>query len=205
MYTINFFGRAGDLYRRTRDQDRKFLTGSWIIFGLTLGVFGLVLSLNLYFGFQLKKAAANQTQTKQSLLDSQPLEVSYLIFSQKLKSIAEIFEHRNNKQQAINYLANLFGDQVFISGVSYDGEAQVLSLNLDSADIFKLENLLSSLDTPEVKTNFSSLTKSNIKRNEDGSYGLKVTLELKQSASGSAMTPPATPTSTDINSDSTEF
>ncbi|HCC84789.1 MAG TPA: hypothetical protein DEP87_03850 [Candidatus Pacebacteria bacterium] len=205
MYTINFFGRAGDLYRRTRDQDRKFLTGSWIIFGLTLGVFGLVLSLNLYFGFQLKEAAANQTQTLQSLLDSQPLEVSYLIFSQKLKSIAEIFEHRNNKQQAINYLANLFGDQVFISGVSYDGEAQVLSLNLDSADIFKLENLLSSLDTPEVKTNFSSLTKSNIKRNEDGSYGLKVTLELKQSASGSAMTPPATPTSTDINSDSTEF
>ena len=188
MYTINFFGRASDLYQRTRTLDQKFFRWSLIGFLGVMVIFVAVLATNLYFGQQLKKVSQNQNQVKQSLVDNQPLEVSYLVFSQKLKAIAEIFEHRNNKQQAINYLSNLFGDQVFISGVTYDGDVQVLSLNLNSANIFDLQQLLSDLDTPEVHTNFSSLSKSNIKRNEDGSYDLKVTLELKQDASGSATT-----------------
>ena len=191
MYTINFFGRASDLYQRTRTLDQKFFRWSLIGFLGVMVVFVALLATNLYFGQQLKKVSQNQNQVKKSLVDNQPLEVSYLVFSQKLKAIAEIFVHRNNKQQAINYLSDLFGDQVFISGVTYDGEVQVLSLNLNSANIFDLQKLLSDLDTPEVHTNFSSLSKSNIKRNEDGSYDLKVTLELKQDATNSAAVAPA--------------
>ncbi len=188
MYTINFFGRASDLYQRTRILDQKILRWSLVGFLVVLVVFVGLLATNLYLGQQLKTVSQDQNRVKQSLVDNQPLEVSYLVFSQKLKAIAEIFEHRNNKQQAINYLSNLFGDQVFISGVTYDGDAQVLSLNLNSANIFDLQGLLNALDTPEVHTNFSSLSKSNIKRNENGSYDLKVTLELKQEASGAATT-----------------
>jgi Tfp pilus assembly protein PilN len=128
-------------------------------------------------------AIQRQNKTKQSLVDNQSLEVTYFVFSNKLKAIAEIFDQRNNKQQAINYLSNLFGDQVFINGVTYDGTAQVLSLNLTSTNIFDLEALITSLNNPEVKANFSSLTKSNVRRNEDGSYNLKLTLELKPSQS----------------------
>lgn len=188
MYTINFFGRASDLYQRTRTLDQKIFQWSLIGFLIVMVIFVGLLATNLYFGQQLKQVSQNQNQVKQSLVDNQPLEVSYLIFSQKLKAIAEIFVHRNNKQQAINYLSNLFGDQVFISGVTYDGDAQVLSLNLNSANIFDLQKLLSDLDTPDVRTNFSSLSKSNVKRNENGSYDLKVTLELKQDATASAGT-----------------
>lgn len=186
MYTINFFGRASDLYQRTRKLDQKIFRWSLISFLGIMVVFVALLATNLYFGQQLKKVSQNQNQIKQSLVDNQPLEVSYLVFSQKLKAIAEIFVHRNNKQQAINYLSNLFGDQVFISGVTYDGDVQVLSLNLNSANIFDLQQLLADLDTPEVHTNFSSLSQSNIKRNEDGSYDLKVTLELKQATPSAA-------------------
>jgi Tfp pilus assembly protein PilN len=180
MYNINFFGRAGDLYQRTRKKDQKFLMWSLVGFSVALTIFVSVIGINLWLGQKLNGIISKQNQTKQALVDNQPLEVAYLVFSSKLQAIAEIFEQRNNKQQAINYLSNLFGDQVFINGVNYDGEAQVLSLNLTSANIFDLEKLINGLNTQEVKSNFSSLTKSNIKRNEDGSYNLKLTLELKQ-------------------------
>jgi len=187
MYNINFFGRAGDLYQKTREKDRKFLTWSLIGFGITLGLFTAILGLNLWYGQQLNQIVNNQNKTKQSLLGNQTVELAYLISTNKLKAIVEIFDQRNNKQQAINYLSNLFGDQVFINGVAYDGVAQVLSLNLTSTNIFDLEKLINSLNTPEVKANFSSLNKSNIKRNEDGSYNMKLTLELRSTeASGSA-------------------
>lgn len=182
MYQINFFGKAGEVYLRTRNKDQKFMTWSLVAFAAVVAVFVAVLSYNLYLGNELEDTARKQTQTKQSLAGNQSVEVTYLIFSQKLKAIAEIFELRNNKQQAINYLANLFGDKVFISGVTYDGEDQVLSLNLRSKDVFDLEKLMVSLNSQEVRTNFSSLTKSNIRRSEDGSYDLKLTLELKNQA-----------------------
>jgi Tfp pilus assembly protein PilN len=181
MYNINFFGRAGDLYQRTRKKDQKFLNWSLLGFGSSLAIFVIILGLNLWLGQQLSGIAREQNQTKQALVGNQSVELSYLIFTNKLKAIVEIFDQRNNKQQAINYLSNLFGEAVFINGVAYDGVAQVLSLSLTSSNIFDLEKLLNSLDTPDVRENFSSLTKSNIKRNEDGSYNLRLTLELKKS------------------------
>jgi hypothetical protein len=187
--SINFFGRAGDLYQRTRQQDQKFLKWALIGFGIVVGIFLILLTINLILGQQLKRLNTQQLEGKQSLVNNQSVEVAYLIFSHKLAAIAQIFEQRNNKQQAINYLSSLFGSQVFISGVTYEGTAQVLSLNLNSANIFDLSQLLEQLDTPEVKQNFSSLVKSNIRRNDDGSYDLKLTLELK-AASASAKTSP---------------
>lgn len=183
MYNINFFGKAGDIYQRTRKKDKKILTWALIFFGIALASFMIILGINLWLGQQLNLIVKNQTKTKQSLMSDQSVELSYLIFANKLKVIVEIFDLRNNKQQALNYLANLFGDQVFIKGVAYDGVAQVLSLNLTSANIFDLEKLINSLNTQEVKDNFSSLTKSNIRRNDDGSYNIRLTLELKKADS----------------------
>lgn len=187
LQSINFFGRAGDLYQRTRQQDQKFLKWALVWFGGVVGIFLILLIINLILGQQLKRLNTEQTQGKQSLVNNQSVEVAYLVFSHKLAAIAQIFEQRNNKQQAINYLSSLFGSEVFISGVTYEGTEQVLSLNLNSANIFDLSQLLQQLDTPEVKENFSSLVKSNIRRNEDGSYDLKLTLELK-AATASAKT-----------------
>ncbi len=192
LQSINFFGRAGDVYQRTRQQDQKFLKWSLVWFGGVVGVFLILLIINLLLGRQLKQLNTAQTEGKQSLVNNQSVEVAYLVFSHKLAAIAQIFEQRNNKQQAINYLSSLFGNQVFISGVTYEGTAQVLSLNLNSANIFDLSQLLQQLDTSEVKENFSSLVKSNIRRNEDGSYDLKLTLELKAATGSAKTTRPAT-------------
>jgi hypothetical protein len=193
VLNINFFGKAGDIYQKTRKLDKQFLTWSLVGFGSVVVVFLVLLVADLWMGNQLKSIITKENNTKQSLADNQTLEVSFLVFSHKLKSIGEIFVQRNNKQQAINYLSSLFGPEVFISGVTYEGEAQVLSLALTSTNIFELEKLLNSLDTPEVKESFSSLSKSNIKRNEDGSYDLRLTLELKTASESAQPAAKVTP------------
>ena len=98
----------------------------------------------------------------------------------RLKSVREIYENRSNKQVAIDFFSNIFGEQVFLSGMNYGGEGNELTLRLTSDDIFAFENTLQVLDSEEVKNAFSSVTKRGLRRDENGSYSLDLAVELKK-------------------------
>lgn len=183
MQSINFLGKRGSLYQKNLAKDHKLFLISLVCFGAVVLVFLALLGFNIFLGVKLQNVTKKQNETRQSIVNNQTVEASYLLFSNKLKAIGEIFEKRNNKQQAINYLSNLFGDSAFIGGVNYDGEAQILSLTVSSDNIFSLDELVKRLDSEEVRTNFASLNKGNIRRTEEGRYEMKLTIELKPSKS----------------------
>ncbi len=186
MQSINFLGKRGGIYQKNIVYDRRLFLIALIVFGVTVITLLALIGFNIYLSSTLKGVVKKQNETKQSIMTNQTVEAQYLLFSNKLKTIAEIFEKRNNKQQAINYLSNLFTDSGFIGGVNYDGDAQILSLTVDSTSIFQLEKLVEKLDSDEVKTNFSSLNRSNIRRTEVGNYAMKLTVELKKQTGNSA-------------------
>lgn len=181
MQSINFLGKRGSLYQKHVAQDHRLFQIALASFGVTVIVLLALVGFNIYLASTLQGVVKKQNDTKQSIVTNQTVEAAYLLFSHKLKAIAEIFEKRNNKQQAINFLNELFADNGFIGGINYDGAEQILSLTVDSTNIFQLEGLINKLDSPEVKSNFASLNRSNISRSSEGKYSMKLTVQLKQS------------------------
>lgn len=182
MQSINFLGKRGSLYQKHVVQDHRLFQIALGSFGATVIVLLALIGFNIYLASTLQNVVKKQNDTKQSIVANQTVEVAYVLFSSKLKAIAEIFEKRNNKQQAINYLNELFSDSGFIGGVNYDGAEQILSLTVDSTNIFQLDGLIKKLDSPEVKSNFASLNRSNITRSSEGKYSMKLTIQLKKTA-----------------------
>lgn len=180
MQSINFLGKRGSLYQKHIAEDHRLFQIALVVFGVTTLVFLALMGFNIYLASVLQGVVKKQTDTKQSIVTNQTVETAYLLFSHKLKAIAEIFEKRNNKQQAINYLNELFSDNGFIGGVIYDGDEQILSLTVNSSDVFQFEELIKKLDSAEVKSNFSSMSRNNISRMGDGKYSMKLTVQLKK-------------------------
>lgn len=182
MSDINFLSRRQGKLTKVEKQDLVYHRWALTAFGVTCALFFAAAIVSLLLTGQLKQATAQQKALTQQIADNEPVETSFLIFSQKLKSVQEIYESRSNKQQAIDYFSNIFGDQVFLSGMNYgeQGQDNQLTLRLTSENIFAFEKTLTILDSDEVKNVFSSVTKSGLRRDETGNYNLDIAVELKK-------------------------
>lgn len=180
MSEVNFLTQRRAALTKTEERDTQYRRYAlWGFFGAVI-LFGIAVGTNIFLTYQLRQANTRQQALTEQIANNEPIEVSFLIFSQKLKSVREIYENRSNKQHAIDFFSNLFGSDVFLSGMSYGGEGNQLSLRLTSENIFSLENTLGVLASPAVTTEFSALSKSGLRRGETGSYGLDLSVELKK-------------------------
>jgi hypothetical protein len=180
MSEINFLTQRRTTLGKTNRQDALYRRFTTIAFSITLGLFILAAGINIFLTIRLRQANAQQRALTEQIASDEPVEISFLIFSQKLKSVREIYENRSNKQQAIDFFSNIFGDQVFLSGMNYGGEGNELSLRLTSADIFAFENTLDILNSEEVENVFQGVSQSSLRRDETGSYSLDIAVELKK-------------------------
>jgi hypothetical protein len=180
MSDVNFLSRRRASLTKVEKQDLIYRKYTLALFVGALTFFALATGGNIFLTQRLRQLSAQQRSLTEQIANDEPVEVSFLIFSQKLKSVREIYENRSNKQVAIDFFSNIFGEQVFLSGMNYGGEGNELTLRLTSDDIFAFENTLQILDSDEVKSAFSSVTKSGLRRDENGSYSLDLAVELKK-------------------------
>ncbi|HEX9817564.1 MAG TPA: hypothetical protein VGA89_01560 [Patescibacteria group bacterium] len=178
MSEINFLNLRRASLGKTNKQDALYRRWTTRAFIVTLILFALATATNIFLTIRLRQANDKQSILSEQIAKDEPIEISFLIFAQKLKSVKEIYENRSNKQQAIDFFSNIFGDQVFLSGMNYGGEGNQLSLRLTSADIFAFENTLTILSSEEVKNAFSTVSQSGLRRDETGSYSLDIAVEL---------------------------
>lgn len=182
MSDINFLSLRRSVVTKRDKQDAQLQKYTTIAFGVACVLFFSVAIYNFILTRQLQQAGTQQRALSQQITNNEDVEVGFLVFTQKLKSVREIYENRSNKQQAIDYFSNIFGDQVFLSGMNYGekGKDNALSLRLTSENIFAFENTLNILDSEEVKSVFSSVSKSGLRRDDTGSYNLDIAVELKK-------------------------
>ncbi|MFH2118311.1 MAG: hypothetical protein ABII10_01080 [Candidatus Paceibacterota bacterium] len=180
MSEINFLTVRRSSLGKANKQDVLYRRYAMIAFIIALSLFALVAGTNIFLTIRLKQANTRQKALSIQIANDEPVEISFLIFSQKLQSVREIYESRSNKQQAIDFFSNIFGDQVFLSGMNYGGEGNELSLRLTSQDIFAFDNTLAILSSEEVKNVFSSVSQSGLRRDETGNYSLDISVELKK-------------------------
>ena len=135
MSDVNFLSRRRASLTKVEKQDLIYRKYTLALFIGALTFFALATGGNIFLTQRLRQLSAQQRSLTEQIANDEPVEVSFLIFSQKLKSVREIYENRSNKQVAIDFFSNIFGEQVFLSGMNYGGEGNELTLRLTSDDI----------------------------------------------------------------------
>lgn len=177
--TINFVSKRQRKLTETQVQDRKILNYSLIGLGAVFAIFLAVLGARFYFVFQLDRVQEDQESTKQAILSQEEIERDYSIFAHKLRQLSLLFGTRQDKQEALIFFSELFGDSVVVSGIDYsESESNILSFTLQAPSIFVMEEVFEVLDSDAVVAEYPQITKDGLDRRDDGSYFISLTVQL---------------------------
>ena len=179
MININFLANKQSQKIKQRASDKKlFKISTYVLMGMVvLLIISLVgkLLINLRISGKDKEIEA----FKESILAQEKVEIDYLIFVNKLETVGEIYEKRSDKQAAMNFFADLFSGIGEITGMTYDEEIGGLSLQLDHANVFKMEQSMNLLDSTKVTSVYKDVEKKTLSREAVGNYRLNLELRLK--------------------------
>lgn len=177
-YTINFLRHRRKELTKQQLQDTKWLRISSIVAGGVLVLSLVVVGGQLLLNYQRQQVLNRQESLKKQIMTHEDVERSYVIFANKVKILTELFKQRSDKRTAINYFSSLFGPNVLISDISFEGDEGILQFGLKAKDIFTLQEVFTKLSTDEVKAQYASINKSDLSRDQDGGYRMSVTITL---------------------------
>ncbi|KUK79025.1 MAG: hypothetical protein XD95_0653 [Microgenomates bacterium 39_7] len=180
MIQINFLSKQNKKLSKQQEKDKLIFKYALIAFIICSVAFLGVFSINLYLQYKINQVQAQTTTARKQIDSERTLEANYLFFVNKLAIIRELFDQRANKQIAMGFFSELFGPNIAISGLTYNMEDGILSLQVTSPHVFYLEEALEVLEDPEVTKYFSSLTKSNLNRQAMGQYTFSLTVSFSE-------------------------
>ena len=179
--SINFVGEKRKRLTKIQKKDRKIMG---IMINILVGIFIIflvVLGLRLFFVFRVKTLKDEQTDVKNVILSQESVEKEYIIFAQKLKKLSVFFGKRKNKQEALVFFSEVFGDDVFVSGIDYSSaEEDVVSFTIKTPDVFIIEKVFDTLKTTEVTSVYPDISKSDMRRTGSGSYTISLSVILTE-------------------------
>jgi hypothetical protein len=180
MININFLANRVNQKDKQKEQDTKiFRISTYILIAITVIMVG-TFAFKLYNTLQISNAEKKITKYKNTILSQENIEVSYLIFVNKIKVISEIYQKRSNKQEAMSYFSDTFNGIAEIIGMSYQEDQGGLVLQLSSDNVFKLQEVNDLLDSAGLRKQYQNIEKSILTRGEIGNYKLTLKLELKK-------------------------
>jgi len=179
MIEINFLSSRTRHKQKQKEKDQKLFKIASIVLGAVIVVLLLVLGLKLLINLQIKNKTKTIAELKEIIVDKEDVELSYLIFVNKLKAVGEIYAARSDKQTAMNYFAELMTDIATITGMTYEEESGGLMLQLDHDNVFFLEKSMNIIDSSLVTEVYKNVKKTSLSRQDQGNYQLSLTIQLK--------------------------
>jgi hypothetical protein len=189
--TINFVSERHRTLTKAQQQDRVWLKWASIGFGIVLVIFIGIMSIQLYFTYQLAQLQERHDDLKGVVVSRDDTERSYLVLLNKVKTLAQLMITRSNKQQAIAFFTTLFGPDVLIKELNFEASGQIISFGIEAPSVFTLEKVLETLSKAEVRDQFGSVTTSELRRGASGAYNMTVTVTLKATQKQTAAAPGA--------------
>lgn len=178
--TINFLRDRRRKLTKQQTLDRKiFQIMSWVggaVFVVFIGAVGI----RLFMAYQLQQLNDRETRLLAQVRSQEDSERSYIIFAAKLQVLAQLFEQRRDKQEALEYFSTLFGPDVLISDVAYDADSGILTLGLRANTVFTLQSVFEQLNSSVVKERFAGVSAGDLRRNDQGEYQTSITIALKE-------------------------
>jgi di/tricarboxylate transporter len=178
MADINFVRQRLKKLTKLEKKDKEIFKTATIITSVLLLIFAAILGYKLYLTSQLKEIESSQKIFLDRIEQQEEREKSFVLFVNKLRVLSGVFQKRKDKQEAIGYFSQIFGADVIIEKIAYDDNSQLLTFRLMAADIFTLEKVFELLSTQQSTQKFSSLTKSGLKRTNNGIYQMQITVVM---------------------------
>ncbi len=185
MPEVNFVRERRKQLNKTQQQDRRILKFTLLGAASVAVVAMSVVGAQLFLTSQVKSMLDDIESARASILANEEVESSYVVLLHKLKTIEELFFERKDRQQAIEFFTNIFGDQAMIEKMRYESTSagRLLNFTILSADVFSLEQVLATLSSPQVKSKYPVINTSGLSRTQYGDYGLEVTVALDETGS----------------------
>jgi hypothetical protein len=178
MVNINFLEQHRKELRKNNVFDQRFYKGSLIVMGVVIVLTMALLAGNFFLQLKVSEVQAREKDLEKAILFQEEVEKSVVVLAKKIEIIRDLLSQRHNKQETIAYFTTILGDEVALKGIDYSEEANVLSLQVEATTIFTLDKFTLFLDSPEVKAKYPAITKSELRRDDDGTYLLTITIAL---------------------------
>jgi hypothetical protein len=178
MAMINFLEQHRREVGKSNVFDQRLYTGSLAVMGATILATMVLLGSNFFLQLKVSEVQAREKDLEKSILFQEEIEKSVVVLAKKLEVISQLMALRHNKQETISYFTTVLGENVVLKGIDYSEEANVLSIQVEAVHVFALDAFATFLETPEVKNKYPSITKSEMRRDQDGTYLLTITVPL---------------------------
>lgn len=177
---INFVSDRRKALTVLEERDKKWFGFTTKAVMVVFAVFLVALGARLFFAHQVKVIVDGQQSTRNAILAQEATEREYLIFAHKLKQLSQVFMRRQNKQEALKFFNDLFGSEIKVSEINYtsDGKSDTLDFTLRARSVFTVNEIFDKLNSEAVLSRFKNIKKQSLRRGNDGSYGIQITLVL---------------------------
>jgi len=176
---INFVGDRRKRLTKTQKQDENVMNIMTNVLVAIFIIFLIVLGLKIFYVFKVKSVKDEQKDVKSIILSHEGVEKEYIIFAQKLKKLSVFFGRRKDKQEALVFFSEVFGDDVIVSGIDYSSaEEDVVSFTIKAPNVFVMERVFNTLDSDKVTSKYPNISKSNMSRSSSGNYTVNLAVIL---------------------------
>jgi|GEM_PF-1683540 len=179
--TVNFARTTSQRRRQQEKLDLKFFKLVLLGLGATFLVFVSLFVAKTLLAKKLVVLKTKEAKLTQQWENLKLQEMAYAVYIQKVKILAQLFNFRQEKQQALKKFRSFFDQGAKVVGLKYSVDTQEIMFQIRSESIFVLQKVIEKLDSSEIKQDFGTVSKDRISRSEDGGYVLGVRVKLDNS------------------------
>lgn len=176
---INFVGERRKKLTQAQKNDLKIMKISINVLVGIFAIFLIVIGARFYFLFQVKNIKDTQTEIRNRIISNEPIEKDYIIFANKLKTLSVFFGKRKDKQEALVFFSDIFGDDVIVSGIDFSSaDEDIVSFVIKAPNVFVMERVFNTLQEERVTSVYPNIKKSNMRRSATGNYTVSLEVVL---------------------------
>lgn len=176
---INFLSERHKQVLKQEAADQKIMWYAVAGLAVSLVLFLIATSLQFFYASQLTQTKNQESTLRSQIMSDQGTEQSYVIFVNKLSRLVQIDQDRQDKKAIIQFFNSYFGQNITIVGVQFDQTAKLLTLQLQSASVFTLNEVLGKLNDTQVTSRFKSVSPGTLTRTTDGKYQITITVSTE--------------------------
>lgn len=181
--SINFVGDRRKKLTTAQKKDKKILKIAINVLIIVFAIFLIVVGVRFFFVFQVRSVKDSQADVRSRILANEDVERDYILFAQKLKKLSTFFGRRKDKQEALVFFSEVFGDDVVVSGIDYSSaDEDVVSFTIKAPNVFVMERVFETIESDAVRSTYPEIQKSSMRRSATGNYTVSLSVILTNQA-----------------------
>jgi len=173
---INFLSKQHKKTTKQQTKDKLWFRYSLGVLAVVVTVTLLSVGASFFFQFRLGQAQAHAKDLEREVLANEEAEKSAAVLVKKLSILKELFDERQDKQQALEYFTNLFGPSVVLKDIQYQSIEGILEIRIQAESIFELERVFGLLVLGQTTELYGKVATSDLRRDKSGFYEMNLTI-----------------------------